>query len=276
MATFICDAIRGTLETDCVVYNSGGIRADRDYKEKVTLKDIKEEMPFGLIVPLCLPGDKLAQLVTSSRQNWIDNPTKPDGFALQADRGVQVSANNVLTHVAGEPLVTSKEYSVALPDFLLTANPVLAEFIKANPNAAPSKEAGRPPVSLVVEYLTKQIWHELLDADKDGTVTEDELLAFLNTADTNKNGAVDEGELFEALKARLGDRGEVVLHQMMMLLDDDKSGDLDMEELRKLHPHASDKDLDHLATKLGRQQSVMVKGKNGKWGVTKVKQNALV
>ncbi len=83
-------------------------------------------------------------------------------------------------------------------------------------------------------------WVGLVDADKDGIVTDQEITAFLASADTNGDGQLDLQELEHALQQRFeaggiaGDGGKLAQHakEMMRLADSDGDGKVSPEELR--------------------------------------------
>ncbi len=182
MGSLICSRVRDALDAEACLFNGGGIRANRDYVERVTYGDLKAEVPFdNEVVVATLPGSLLREAITASRAHA---PAESGGF-LQVDDRMIVDANNQLTSVAGVPLDEARDYRVAIVRDLfggLDHIEPLARFARENPDKIPAALSGREIKILLVDAFSVALWRELggfdaVDANHDGIVTSAEVAA---------------------------------------------------------------------------------------------------
>jgi 2',3'-cyclic-nucleotide 2'-phosphodiesterase (5'-nucleotidase family) len=185
MGTLICNHLRDALGAEAAMFNGGGIRASRVYRERVTYGDIKGEVPFdNEMVVVELPGGVLRDAIAASRAHA---PTESGSF-LQVDDRVTVSGDaHTLTAIAGAPLDVDRRYRVAIVRDLLTGldriEP-LVRFGHEHPERVPRRGSGRDVKVLLVDALSVSLWNQLGGFD---------------AVDTDRNDFVDKPELTSAI-----------------------------------------------------------------------------
>jgi 2',3'-cyclic-nucleotide 2'-phosphodiesterase (5'-nucleotidase family) len=186
MGSILCSRLRDALGADACVYNGGGIRASREYKERFTYGDLKAEMPFeNEVVVVRLPGRVLADAVAFSRAK---SPVESGGF-LQVDDALLVTGgDHRVTHVGGAPLDPDRDYRVAMVrELLLGMDHIepLVRFAASHPERIPPATSGREAKLVLVSAFSVALWRGLggfdaIDANGDGVVTLEELTAALS------------------------------------------------------------------------------------------------
>ena len=174
MGHLICDALRSELLSDCVLFDGGNIRGDREYKPipghrrgpkwHFTLADLRRELPWASeMVVVDMTGAEIAEAVRWSR-------SQPSGFGgfLQTDSALQVAADNHtrVTHVLGLPVDSEREYRVALIHsslYGMNRNPVFQAWLAARPGEKPSP--GSKATTLLMNHFVRTIWARMPDFD---------------------------------------------------------------------------------------------------------------
>jgi len=234
MAMYLAEALKRCMGVDAAFINSGAVRAERQYEDDFTYADLQKECPFpSEMVVVRMDGATLAQAVEMSRAGWLaaGGPTEESG-ALQHDFGCAVNARHRLKKVDGEKLDEQREYSVLLDTYDVIKNPIFAEYAKQRPERIPSADAGRPCMTILLEYFCREQWRQLGDRDGDGTITETEINDLFTECDINVNGVIACDELAKILAKRLHHgHSMMVAKQMIALADTDESGSVSCEEL---------------------------------------------
>ena len=182
MGSFLCDAMRDGLAAEGCVFNGGGIRASRVYAERFTYGDLTAEVPFEN--ELCvarIPGAVLAAAIAVSRSIA---PAEAGRF-LQVDSGMVVDEEHRLRRIAGGPLDPERLYRIALVRDLLFGMDGIVPFVSYGQTAGrriPAAGSGRGVKLVLVEELSRALYgtlggFDVVDADKDGTLTAEELSA---------------------------------------------------------------------------------------------------
>ncbi|KYF59143.1 hypothetical protein BE04_36700, partial [Sorangium cellulosum] len=176
LGTLLCSRMRDTLQADGCLFNGGGIRGGREYRERFTYGDLKAEVPFSNeLVVVRLPGRVVREAVAASRSRA---PAQHAGF-LQIDDRMAIDDRGVLTAIGGLPLVDDHAYRIALPRALLGGMDDIAplvRFAEAHPEEVPPADTGREPKLVLVESFAVELWRQLgpfdaIDADRDGRVS---------------------------------------------------------------------------------------------------------
>ncbi|HEX8796471.1 MAG TPA: 5'-nucleotidase C-terminal domain-containing protein [Polyangiaceae bacterium] len=171
MGAWVCSHLRDALGADVGVFNGGGIRASREYVERITFGDIKTELPFdNEVVVVSLPGAVLAEAITASRAHA---PAESGGYLQVDDR------------LATTPIDPARNYCVAtVRDLFLGMDHIepLVRWAQANPGALPPAGSGREVKLVLVESCALALWRtlggfEAIDANGDGRVTLEEIEA---------------------------------------------------------------------------------------------------
>ncbi|AGP42020.1 5'-nucleotidase C-terminal domain-containing protein [Sorangium cellulosum] len=210
LGTLLCSRMRDALQADGCLFNGGGIRGGREYRERFTYGDLKAEVPFSNEVAVVrLPGRVAREAVAASRSRA---PAQHAGF-LQIDDRMAIDDRGVLTAIGGLPLVDDRAYRIALPRALLGGMDDIAplvRFAEAHPEEVPPADTGRDPKLVLVESFAVELWRQLgpfdaIDADRDGRVSADELRAAVSRATAETPSEVVVGALLKVLD-RDGDR----------------------------------------------------------------------
>ena len=218
VATLVCSRLRDALGADACLFNGGGIRASRDYRDRFTYGDLEAEVPFdNEVVVVRLPGRVVREAVTASRAL----APAESGAYLQTDDGVVVeSPGDPVIPVGGARLDEDRPYRVAIVRNLLEGMDhiePLVRFGREHPEAVPPAGSGRDVKIVLVDAFARALWRTLggfdvVDLDHDGEVTRSEIQAavarvthtapssvaaglVLNAIDVKHQGAITRDEL---------------------------------------------------------------------------------
>jgi len=209
MGAWVCSCLRDALGADVGVFNGGGIRASREYTERLTYGDIKTELPFdNEVVVVSLPGAVLAEAITASRAHA---PAESGGYLQVDDR------------LATTTVDPARTYRVAtVRDLFLGMDHIdpLVRWAQANPSALPPAGSGREVKLVLVESCALALWRSLggfdaIDANGDGRVTLEEIEAAI-------------------ARVRHEAPSEVAARLVLQALDRDHSGTVTPDEARRV------------------------------------------
>ncbi|WP_437812656.1 5'-nucleotidase C-terminal domain-containing protein [Sorangium sp. So ce1078] len=210
LGALLCSRMRDALEADGCLFNGGGIRGGREYRERFTYGDLKAEVPFSNeVVVVRMPGRVVREAVAASRSRA---PAQHAAY-LQLDDRMATDDRGVLTTIGGLPLVDDRTYRIALPRALLGGMDDIAplvRFAEEHPDEVPPADSGREPKLVLVESFAVELWRQLgtfeaIDADRDGRISADELRSAVSRATSETPSEVVVGEMLKALD-RDGDR----------------------------------------------------------------------
>jgi len=183
MATLLSSRIRDAVSAEGCVLNGGGVRGNREYRERFTYGDLKGEVPFdNEIVVASIPGRVLQAAIAASR----GRAPQGSGAFLHIDDRMQVQEpGHSLTHVAGQPLDLDRSYRIAMVRNLLTGMDhiePLETFGREHPECIPPEGSGREVKVVLIDAFSRDLFarlghFELLDTDRDGKLSESELAA---------------------------------------------------------------------------------------------------
>jgi len=180
LGTLLATVLRNALRADVALFNGGGIRANKTYRERFTYGDLKGEVPFdNEAVVVNLPGSVIADAVKASRAHA---PLESGGF-LQVDEGVVVDAENRVLEIAGASFSADKTYRVALVRNLMTGMDHVEPLVRygtEHPEAVPPPDTGREVKVILVEALSLRLFAGLgsfdeVDEDHDGLIEPHEI-----------------------------------------------------------------------------------------------------
>lgn len=183
IGTMICTKLRDALGAEMCLFNGGGIRGSRVYKERFTYGDVEAEVPFdNEVVVVSFTGRVVRDVVRVSRSHA---PLESGSFLQVDDRVVIDPQTNEVTHIAGAPIDLDREYKVAIVrELLLGLDHVepLTKWAKENPALVPPMGSGREPKMVLVQSFAVGIWHELggfeaVDTNHDRRITAEEVAA---------------------------------------------------------------------------------------------------
>jgi len=181
MGTMLCTRLRDAFGAEGCLFNGGGIRGAREYRDRLTYGDLKSEVPFdNEMVVARLPGRVVADAIAASRANA---PAESGGF-LQVDDRMQVDATHHVVAIDGTPLDPARVYRIALVRNLFEGMDKvepLVRWARENPDLIPMATAGREVKLALLAAFARLLWHQLggiasIDVDHDGKVTADELV----------------------------------------------------------------------------------------------------
>jgi 2',3'-cyclic-nucleotide 2'-phosphodiesterase (5'-nucleotidase family) len=188
VGTLICSRLRDALAAEVCLFNGGGIRAAREYSERLTYGDVEAEVPFdNEVVVVKMKGRVVRDAIAASRANA---PAESGAF-LQVDDRVQVLGPlHTVVSIDGSPLDLEREYDVAIVrELLLGLDHVepLVRWAAENPTLVPPPGSGREPKVVLVQAFAVAIWRELggfdaIDTDRDDRVTSAEIAAAVTRA----------------------------------------------------------------------------------------------
>jgi 2',3'-cyclic-nucleotide 2'-phosphodiesterase (5'-nucleotidase family) len=208
MGTLVCSRLRDALGAEVGVFNGGGIRASREYRGHLTYGDVKAELPFdNEVVVVRMPGRVLAAGVAASRANA---PAESGGFLQVDDRTEVDETSHRLLRVDGEPLDPQRIYRVATVRDLLGGMDHIEPFARwhaEDPSAVPPSGSGREVKLVLVESFAVALWRtlggfDMVDANHDGQVTEDEIAAAIARVNEEAPSSVAAQLVLQAIDAR--------------------------------------------------------------------------
>lgn len=215
MGSFLCDALRKELEVDCVLFDGGNVRGDRDYcpqpghhrgsKWAFTVADLRRELPWpSEMATVRMEGRQISEAVqasrakvsTPSRRLGSKAPAVPNiagisrsfdsshqlaGGFLQCDSGMQVRPDNSVSQIAGEPIDFKKRYTVGVLYNALMGmnqNPVFEKWR----NEPGNRIVGQRPHAreLLTRHFLRRLWkltQNKLNIKQDEDISRDKLHA---------------------------------------------------------------------------------------------------
>src|SRR5262249_45820077 len=125
LGDLVADAMRMNTGAEAALTNAGAIRGNRIYPAgPLTRRILLSIHPFGNIVcKVEVPGSVLLQALNhgvSKLPLTAGYFPQVSGVAFDADGGAPPGARISNVTVNGEPLDAAKQYTVAVPDYLLT------------------------------------------------------------------------------------------------------------------------------------------------------------
>jgi 2',3'-cyclic-nucleotide 2'-phosphodiesterase (5'-nucleotidase family)/Ca2+-binding EF-hand superfamily protein len=210
MGTVIVSSLRDALGAECAIINAGNIRGNTEYPKDLktfSYSQLKTEMPFDSVVAdVPLPGKLINEVVAFTRKWAVQDPPVEKGCYMQIDDKMKWDAEtNTVTHIGGKPLDPERIYECVVlwqvamegidgvtPLFEYCKNQVAVNF----PHDA---DVGRPAKQVLVDYFGRAIWWAMiekvgfagLDQDKDGQISEKELLDAVHKAPGMEGGLGD-------------------------------------------------------------------------------------
>lgn len=206
MGSLICSRLRDAFGAEGALFNGGGIRGSREYTNRLTYGDVKNEVPFDNEIVLArIPGSVLRDAVAVSRAHA---PAESGGF-LQVDDRMTVDEQHRVTHIDGAPLEPERVYRIALVrNLFLGMDKVepLLRFARENPDAIPMETSGREVKIVLVAAFSAMLWEQLggfdaIDANHDGIVTPEELVTAIARAGGEPPSPMAARVVLEALDA---------------------------------------------------------------------------
>lgn len=188
LGSFLCSALRDELEVDCVLFDGGNIRGDKDYEPNpehylgsrwtFTLADLEQELPWSSeMVIIVLRGQELREALHYSRTVKLGS-----GGFLQADGGVHVDpATQEVKRVGNEPLDYSRIYRVGVMHASLAGmngNPVFEEWRKRH--IMPQEDSGKPAKELLKKQFSRRMWDKMpefheINVSQSGVLSREEV-----------------------------------------------------------------------------------------------------
>lgn len=204
MGTLICSRLRDAFAAEACIFNGGGIRGSREYRDRLTYGDIEGEVPFDNEIVLArLPGSVLAEAIAFSR---AQAPRESGGF-LQVDDRLELDERHRVVSVFGAPFDPARDYRVALVRDLFEGMDQiepLIRFARAHPDRVPMVTSGREVKVVLLGALCSLLLAQLggfdaLDRNHDGVVTAEELLAAITHATHQPTSEMSARVLIDAL-----------------------------------------------------------------------------
>lgn len=208
VATLVCSRLRDALGADACLFNGGGIRASRDYRERFTYGDLEAEVPFdNEVVVVRMPGQVVRAAVAASRAL----APAESGAYLQTDDGVVVEGpGDRVIAIGGAPLDEDGEYRVAIVRNLLEGMDhiePLVRFGREHPERVPPSGTGRDVKIVLVDAFARALWQKLggfdvVDLNHDGQVTPSEIQAAVARVTHTQPSALAAGLVLKAIDVK--------------------------------------------------------------------------
>jgi 5'-nucleotidase len=124
LGNFVADAMRAASHADIALTNSGGIRGNRITPiGPLTRRAIVEVHPFSeVICELAITGRRLLEVLNFGVANLPGAAGKfpqVSGMTMVVDAGAPVGQRISDVRIGGAPIVLNKNYTIAIPDYLL-------------------------------------------------------------------------------------------------------------------------------------------------------------
>jgi 2',3'-cyclic-nucleotide 2'-phosphodiesterase (5'-nucleotidase family) len=226
VATLVCSRLRDALGAEACLFNGGGIRASREYRERFTYGDLEAEVPFdNEVVVVRLPGRIVREAVAASRAL----APAESGAYLQTDDSVLVeSPGNRVTALGGAALEDERDYRVAIVRNLLEGMDhiePLVRFGREHPERVPPPGSGRDVKVVLVDAFARALWQKLggfdvVDLNHDGQVTPSEIEAAVARVTHTEPSAVAAGLVLNAIDVK--HQGAITRDEVEALDGDDE------------------------------------------------------
>jgi len=208
VATLVCSRLRDALGADVCLFNGGGIRASRDYRERFTYGDLEAEVPFdNEVVVVRMPGRVVRAAVAASRALA---PAESGAYLQTDDRVVVEGPGDCVIAIGGAPLDEDREYRVAIVRNLLEGMDhiePLVRFGREHPERVPPSGTGRDVKIVLVNAFARALWQKLggfdvVDLNHDGQVTPSEIQAAVARVTHTQPSAVAAGLVLKAIDVK--------------------------------------------------------------------------
>lgn len=156
LGNLLADAIRADVGAEVALVNGGGIRSDKIYQPgSLSRRNLLEMHPFGNVVcKIGIPGRVLLEALNAGVSGL---PTasgrfpQVSGLTYRVDLSAPTGMRVRDVKVGGEPLDLDRQYTVALPDYILEGGDGYTMFNSATRLVSP--EAGHLIVTALEQYL---------------------------------------------------------------------------------------------------------------------------
>jgi 2',3'-cyclic-nucleotide 2'-phosphodiesterase (5'-nucleotidase family) len=159
IGNLFADAMRANMRADAAILNGGGIRAGKTYEAGASIShgDVLAELPFNnRIVVIAITGRELKRALENGL-SLLPRPSgrfpQVSGIEMRVDLARAPGGRISTMQVAGAPLDESREYRIAVVDYLARGNDDYTMFRDAL-RITPDNDAPLL-VNEVVEYLRR-------------------------------------------------------------------------------------------------------------------------
>jgi len=201
VGTVLTSQIRNAFKCDCCLWLAGAIRASADYAPNsfFTMENLQAELAFeDIAVAVQLPGLVISETIAYSRRFAFEEPPVADGCFLQHCGNIEFDdESRSVTAIGGEPLIPDKLYSIVLcPKLLDGLNNLvpLVTYWQTDHGQVYDEEYGMEAKQAIIQCCSAELWKrrllplfEHLDANHDGTLSRDEVAAWLRTDNPGKS-----------------------------------------------------------------------------------------
>jgi 5'-nucleotidase len=171
LGNLVADAIRADAGADVAIMNAGSIRGDRIYPAgPLTRRTLIAIHPFGnVITKIAAPGRVVLEALNSGVSRLPASAgqfPQVSGLTMTVDRGAPVGDRVRDVRIGGQPLQADKNYTLAIPDYILKGGDGYTMF--AGQPVLVGPEAGNMLVAALEKYV---ISHREIAPKVEGRIT---------------------------------------------------------------------------------------------------------
>jgi 5'-nucleotidase len=157
LGNLFADVVRAEAGADIAIVNAGGIRGDRIYPSgPLTRRTLIEMHPFGnMVCRVLAPGSIVLAALNhgvSQLPSAAGQFPQVSGLTMQVDLKAPAGARVSNVRIGGEPLVATRMYTIAIPDYLLLEGDGYRLFRTQKVEVSP--ESGTPFVAALEKHLS--------------------------------------------------------------------------------------------------------------------------
>ncbi|MQA31584.1 MAG: bifunctional metallophosphatase/5'-nucleotidase, partial [Luteitalea sp.] len=156
LGNLVADAIRAEAQADVAIVNAGGIRGDRVRAAgPISRRDVLEIHPFSnSVCKVVVSGRVVLQALNSGVSRLpaaAGQFPQVSGLTMRVDANASPGSRVRDVRVLGQPLDLDREYTVALPDFMLLGGDGYTMFASQQVLVGP--ESGKRMAQVLEEYI---------------------------------------------------------------------------------------------------------------------------
>jgi len=220
LASLIATSRKDVLGVDCGFFHGGGVRGSSEFRDKLTLANLMETMPFGAdIGRVQIPGQVIEDMIKFSRVPGFDGR---NAAFLHTDKFMQFDDDGNIERINMEPFDPERKYMVGMDRYLLGGGNGIKPLNDYMETENPHIGDGAIDMSITVTYLCDLFWLNLAD----------DIFDHFNS---QSNMGMDQVKSY--LKEKFGDESglpDIMSQLFFNAADLNQDGEIAFEEVQKL------------------------------------------